>query len=186
MPAALVATAGSASANTYVLQADATTYFGNQLNVSAWTAAATGVKDQALLTATAILDRVKWAGTKASSTQALAFPRTNCPTREYDAGADVVASDFVDEANLYYSDSAIPDPIVRATCELALVLLNAGTADPFAADVRRVKSKTIDVISTEYFDSQDAIRGLGRFPHVLQIIQHMLRTSARGVEFVRA
>lgn len=185
MPAALVATAGSASANTFITRVDATTYFGNQLNADAWTNASNDEKDQALLTATAILSRMEWAGSKATSTQALPFPRTYAPTLEHDAVPDVVAVDFVDESLLYYDDATIPAPIASATCELALVLLNAGSADPFASDVNRLKSKTVGPISKEWFDSQDQIRGLGRFPHVIQIVQHLLRTS-QGVEVLRA
>lgn len=186
MAITLDATVGGASANTYVTQANATTYFEGHAFASTWTAATSANQDIALAHATRILDRVKWAGTKAASTQALAFPREYCPTLEFDAQADVVAEFFIDETTAYYSSTAIPTPLVRATCELALELLKAGTSDPFEQDASRIRSETVGPISTEWFDSQDAVRGISRFPHVIQLVEHMMRTGTNGLESPRA
>jgi hypothetical protein len=191
VPITLVATAGGSTSNTYVTQADATTYFEGHPFASAWTSASTGNKDIALAYATRILDRVEWAGVKGSTssgalTQALAFPRRWVPTLEIGASPEYISEDFVDQSVGYYDEDTIPTPLVRATCELALALLNAGTSDPFDQDASRIKSETVGPISTEWFDSQDAVRGLARFPHVLQLVQHMFRASADGVEVQRA
>lgn len=186
MAITLDATVGGASANTYVTRANATTYFEGHAFAATWAAATTGNQDIALAHATRILDRIRWAGTKASSTQALAFPREYAPTLEFDAIKDVIAEEFVDETLVYYADDAIPTPVVRATCELALELLKGGTTDPFEADASRIRSEAVGPLSTEWFDSQDAVRGLARFPHVLQLVEHLFRTSQTGVEVWRA
>lgn len=179
-------TVGGASANTYISRTDADTYFEGHSFASTWSAAAMGNKDIALAHATRILDRIKWAGTKGSSTQALAFPRRWVPTLEYDAAPDYVAEDFVDESVMYYDDETLPTPLVRATCELALELLKSGTSDPFAKDANRVQSKTVGPLSTTWFDSQDAVRGISRFPHVIGLVQHMMRSGVDGIEVIRA
>ena len=191
MPITLVATAGSASANTYVTLADANTYFEGHAFAATWDAETDANKNIALAHATRILDRIAWAGIKGSTsssalTQALAFPRRWVPTLEYGAAPEYISADFIDTSVGYYDEDTIPTPIVRATCELALELVKAGTSDPFEQDASRIKSETIGPISTSWFDSQDAVRGISRFPHVLQLVQHMMRSSVDGVEVHRA
>lgn len=68
--------------NSYVTQDEALAYCNDRLNCSAFVNASTTVKDQALMTATALLDRQSWAGTKLSPTQALDWPRTGITDQE--------------------------------------------------------------------------------------------------------
>lgn len=192
MPLVLVDTAGSASANTYVSLANAETYMLARPFSAAWAAASStdAVKNQALVFATQLLDRLKWAGAKGITTtgaltQALAWPRRWAPTLEADADPQFISTDFIDTSIAFYDSTTVPAPIVSATVELAVALINAGSTDPFDTDVQRVKIKTVDVLTTEYFASQDQLRGLSRFPHVMQIIGHILR-SAEGMEVGRA
>ena len=95
------------TANSYVTQAQATTYFADAIHASAWTAASTGTKDSALVTATRMLARSQWMGTIAVSGQALQWPREGAIDRYGDAIANTV----------------VPVPIREATYELALVLI---------------------------------------------------------------
>lgn len=99
---------GGASANSYILVADATTYFTERLNATAWTNATTAQKEASLIMGTRWLDTEIWAGEKATTTQALKWPRLNC----YD-----------DEGNAI-DDETIPSFIKYMTCELALYQLN--------------------------------------------------------------
>lgn len=185
MTLTLVDTAGASNATTFASLATAEDYVEDRPFGAAWTAETDDdVKTRALLFATQILDTQRWAGTKASSSQALSWPRRYAPTLEADADPDVVAVDFIDESTSYYDETTIPLFLERATCELALALLT--TADPFLQDAIRVKSKTIGPLATEYFDSQDAVRGLGRFPHVMRLISHAFRSETRGNEVLRA
>lgn len=189
MPLVLDATVGGATSNAYVDRDDANTYFEGRASTAAWDAAFNDAKDKALVNATDLLERLKWAGAKGMTpagalTQALAWPRRWAPTLEADAAPEFVAVDFIDTSVAYYSELTIPRPIVRACCELALVILTAGTTDIFASDLKRVKRKKVDALETEFFDSQDALRGISRYPHVLQLITPLLR-SAGGIEVER-
>lgn len=188
----LLATPGASNANTYAVLATADAYHESRPTGAAWAAVAGGddTKEAALLAATELLDTIKWAGSKGATTsnaltQALAFPRQWVPTLEADADPEFVSEYFIDTSIVFYDSTTIPLPLVRATCELALIIAQAGGVDVFAADTKRVKLKTTGPLTTEFFDSQDFIRGLGRYPQVLRHIQHMFR-SAGSIEAVRA
>jgi hypothetical protein len=125
----LDATVGGANSNSYVTVATADTYFDERLNVSAWTdltasAADVDTKEQALIQATRRIDQEDFdgspvnplTGTSTDTTQALKFPRFNATNEE---GWD-------------YLQTVIPDPVQRATMELALSYI--GTTDDGLAD----------------------------------------------------
>lgn len=61
--------------NSYVDVATADLYFADRLDVAAWTDASEAQKPRALITATLLLDDLKWAGVMSDTEQALAFPR---------------------------------------------------------------------------------------------------------------
>jgi hypothetical protein len=126
---ALIATAGSASANTYATLARARTYYGNTPGAED----TDGVDDdtalaQALITATGLIDdKFTFAGTPTSTTQALAWPRTGLTTKS--GGA--------------LSSTTIPRALEDATAELARQLLkNTKLADANndLAGVTRIKA----------------------------------------------
>lgn len=101
----------SKGTNSYVTVAEADTYFGDRLDATAWTSADATQKAQALVTATAYLDELRWVGSVVSDSQALAFPRIG----EYfdpRLGTSVVLT------------SAVPTRILTATYELAYHLLS--------------------------------------------------------------
>jgi hypothetical protein len=186
VPLVLDATVGGAAANSYTDAATADAYFLGRAFASSWTGAGTSAKEQALVWATSVLEREEWAGAKGSTpataiTQALAWPRRWAPTLEADAAPQAITQDFIDLSTMYYSELSIPQPIIRATCELALVILS-NTADPFLADLTRVKRERVDVLETEFFDSSDRIRGLGHFPHVIRLVRHILRWNESDVQ----
>jgi hypothetical protein len=98
---------GLANANSFASVAESDLYHESVLYASAWTAATTANKEASLVMATRLLDRkTKWAGEKKSSTQALAWPRT-----------DVFCDEFETPATL------VPVPVKDATAELARLLL---------------------------------------------------------------
>lgn len=186
---ALVATPGAANANAYANLATADSYHESRPTASAWSPIGDDAKEAALLAATELFDTIKWAGSKGSTTntaltQALAFPRQWVPTLEADADPEVVSEYFIDTSVVFYDSTTIPRPLIRATCELALIIAQAGATDVLAGDTQRVKRKVVGPLETEYFDSQDFVRGLARYPQVLRLVQHMFR-SAGGVEVVR-
>jgi hypothetical protein len=61
--------------NSYVTIADADTYFETRIDSAEWEAADDETKEQALVTATQLIDERHWIGAAVSSSQALAWPR---------------------------------------------------------------------------------------------------------------
>ena len=110
MPATIDATIGGANANSYLTVAAADTLTESMLGTLAWATATTDSKTRALITATRGLDTLGWIGSKASTTQSLAWPRT-------DASCD----------GTDYASTAIPTPILYATFDLANSLLTTPT-----------------------------------------------------------
>ena len=111
---ALDATVGGTSSDSYVTVAFADTYFGKRLYVTDWTAATNDDKEKALQLATVTMENQRWKGTKATTTQALEWPRNGT----------------YDQNGYSYENDEIPTPIANGVCELALSLLGSDrTAD---------------------------------------------------------
>jgi len=97
--------------NSFVTREEANTYFTDRLDVAAWTTAPDAQKDQALVTATRLLNNMKWTGVAISDSQALVFPRSGT---YYDPKLGYVTT----------LPSTVPTRITEATFELAYHLLN--------------------------------------------------------------
>jgi hypothetical protein len=108
MALVIEATAGHASANSYVTLAEAVSYFEGRAGAEAWDDATTAERNQALVSATTRLEQEQYQGDRTSSTQALAWPRSNLT---YDGQS-------VDGAT-------VPSFVKRATYEEALAILDA-------------------------------------------------------------
>lgn len=134
--------------NTYIDEADADAYFDGSLSRDDWSVLDTDVKERALITATRMLDRQKWAGTKTDPDQALAWPRTGLTDRD---------GNELDSAT-------VPQAIKDAQAELALSLYldpqvqtNTGTG----LNTKRLKAGSAEI---EYFrPTRNA-----RFPTIIQ------------------
>jgi hypothetical protein len=109
---------GRVDANAYANVTDGDGYHAGHLYASAWTAASADNKTAALVMATRLIDaEYQFGGVKATSGQALQWPRMDC--RDPDA-YDLVA------------ETIIPKAVVEATCELAreLILVDRTAAPP--------------------------------------------------------
>jgi len=164
---ALDATVKGPNSNSYVLQADANTYFADRLNADAFTTAPTGTKDKALVSATRRLEAEEFFGTKTSNAQALKWPRQD--VRNQDTGDA-------------YDPDAIPQPIKLATFELALYLLLQGSSDPFQDSgleaFDNVAVGSLDVTPNKSFKA-------GMLPaHIARYLRG-LSLSAGGVRLMR-
>jgi hypothetical protein len=98
---------GKTDAETYISQADATTYHATYTGSAEWVAASSAAKDMALRKATIYLDlhyARRWRGSRTNETQALAWPRSG------------VWDDDVIEVD----DDVIPVNLKRACAEVAL------------------------------------------------------------------
>lgn len=170
MAVTIVATAGSASANSFTTLAAAESYLEGRLpSPTTWDAATGDTKNRALVSATRWLTTLAWRGRVAASDQALAWPRQGVPDPDALAGT-------------YLATDTIPTRVVNATIELALAMVDAGTTDIAALDSTiGIKRKRIDVIETEYFDPHQRARDLDRFPAVKRPIAVLLSpAAARG------
>lgn len=134
-----------ADANSYVTIADADSYFADRDN-TAWTGA-DAVKQAALVKATDYIEGrfgQRFIGSKKTTTQALAWPRTG-------------AADF--------ADTAIPVGLRRACCEYAVRALSAELAPDLKVDASGLTvvatKKKVGPIETDYAVPQT---GLGSTP----------------------
>ena len=121
------------TSNSYVTEAEATTYFANRLYADAWASATAEDKQKALLMARTLLDfHIIWSGYPTDDTQPLQWPRI---------GVTGIALD------------AVPESVKIAQMELALILLSQDTtAMPANPGVKR---QTVDVITEEFFAGAD-------------------------------
>ena len=97
--------------NSYATLEEAEAYLADRLDVAAWSSASDTLKQQALVSATTLLDTINWTGVAVSASQALAFPR--------------VGSYFSPKLGMaVIFDNTIPSVIKVATIETAYHLLN--------------------------------------------------------------
>tara|TARA_B100000963_G_scaffold355097_1_gene372722 strand:- start:466 stop:1026 length:561 start_codon:yes stop_codon:yes gene_type:complete len=126
MAISITATAGSASANSYLTLADAQAIVDGLVeddDVAAWASATTDQKNRALYTATQRIDRERFLGARASDTQALQWPRTG--VRKPDTFTSTYTTGFPYRVTTdYYTDTEIPDQVKRAEVILAVYLNN--------------------------------------------------------------
>lgn len=118
--------------NSYVTAAEADTYFLDRLTASAWSALTTPAKEQALVTATSMLDESNWTGSALSGSQALAFPRSGS---YFDPKLGI---------NVTFTN-AVPGRLLSAVCELALYLSANPDVYSSSGSVKDLKIGTIEL-----------------------------------------
>jgi hypothetical protein len=99
--------------NSYVSIADADTYFETRIDSANWVDAEDEIKEQALVTATALIDDNAWIGSAVSSSQALAWPRKNAIYNDDRLGLQVTIA-----------EDELPSRVKTAVYEQALHLVN--------------------------------------------------------------
>ena len=110
MAITIVATAGSATANSYLTLTDANAIIEGLVeddDVTAWSSATDDQKNRALYTSTIRIDRERFLGARATDTQALQWPRTG--VRKPDTYVNTYAVGFpfrISTCLLYTSDAA--------------------------------------------------------------------------------
>lgn len=144
--------------NSYVTLLEAEDFFSNRLDVAAWTDATDPTKEQALVTATSILDTLHWVGMALSESQVLCFPRWGTyhdPLLGYST----------------YLPPTVPEKILIATFELAYHLLNN---DGLLDDTGTVTDLSIGSISLNIKTNPSVIPA-----SVKRYIKPYLRNSTR-------
>jgi len=170
------------TANSYISLADAELYFEGRLHSSVWTAAVTGIKNQALAHAARVIDRyVNWIGWKTLDTQAMQWPRAGI---YYDGSKYWSDTSYQIEWEVYsVADNSIPQEIKDAQCELALVLIGSDTQK--TPDTAGFKSVEISGAVSLEVDTADRVREIPA--HIMRLIQHFgsLRGASGTVNLVR-
>jgi hypothetical protein len=152
--------------NSYVLIADADTYFETRIDSANWVAATDEIKEQALVTATALIDDNSWIGSAVSSSQALAWPRKNAIYNDDRLGLQVTIA-----------DSEIPSRVKTAVYEQALHLIDN-------EDVLMGQSQTFESISVGSISLSDSNGDTTRTPMkpstALKPIRPLIRKGSMG------
>jgi hypothetical protein len=173
------ATAGGASANSYLTLADAQAIVDGLIeddDVVAWGTATTDQKNRALYTATQRLDRERFLGARATDTQALQWPRTG--VRKPDTYVNTYATGFPFRiSDDYFTDTEIPDQVKRAMVVLAVYLNNNkdGIGLSGLEDYKAISIGSISVTP----DKTGAV-GADRVPPLLERYLTGLRISGPG------
>ena len=173
----IVATAGAADANSYLTVAAADSIADGMVGTLAWSRASADNKAKALVTATNGLETLSWVGSRATTTQALAWPR-----------ADASCGDKTP------STTAIPREVKLATFDLANALLsdptllrNSPTTGALVTGVpnRDLKRLKLDVMELEWNtnvgnSTTKAATPLTVLPHLATILGCLTTSSTGG------
>ena len=180
MAVVIVATVGSASANSYLTLGDAQTIIDGLVedaDVTAWASATTDQKNRALYTATQRLDRERYLGARATDTQALQWPRTGVRKPDTYINTYTVGFPFRISTD-YFTDTEIPDQIKRAQVVLAVYLHNNpdGIGLSGLEDYKNVKIGSIDVTPNLGYGAV----GADKVPPIMERYLTGLRISGPG------
>ena len=179
MAVSIDATAGGASANSYMTLAEADTFVEAMISssdVSKWTTGNDDSRNRALAAAAQRLDRERFLGARATDTQALQWPRTG--VRKPDTYVNTYATGFPFRiSDDYFTDTEIPDQVKRAQIEMAVYLKNNvdGISLGGLEDFKNVKIGSLDVTP----DKTGAI-GADRVPPMFERYLTGLRISGPG------
>jgi len=179
MAVSIDATAGGASANSYITLTEANTFVEAMISssdVSKWTTGNDDSRNRALAAAAQRLDRERFLGARATDTQALQWPRTG--VRKPDTYVNTYATGFPFRiSDDYFTDEEVPDQVKRAQIEMAVYLKNNvdGISLGGLEDFKNVKIGNLDVTP----DKAGAI-GADRVPPMFERYLTGLRISGPG------
>ena len=154
MAITIVATAGAASANSYLTLSDTQDLIDGLVeddDVAAWASATTDQKNRALYSATQRIDRERFLGARATDTQALQWPRTG--VRKPDTYINTYATGFPFRITTdYFTDTEIPDQIKKALVVLSVYLNNNkdGLGLSGLEDYKNIKVGSLDATPNSY------------------------------------
>lgn len=153
--------------NSYVTVDNADSYFETRIDSAAWFDASDEIKDQALVTATQIVDDNAWIGSAVSLSQALAWPRKYAIYYDQRLGSEVS-----------FSTTEIPERVKTAVYEQALHLVN--NEDLLAGTTQTFESISIGNISIS--DSNNDVARVPMKPlRVMQLIKPLLKAGSGGM-----
>jgi hypothetical protein len=145
---------------TYSSLADADDYYLGSTEYSTWEGYTDAEKERGLISATRLIDRQAWQGSKADDDQTLDFPRTGLTCN----GDDVSEADSLALA-------------VEASQLLALDLLAGATVETTASNESLTKRLKADTVEIEYFRA-DANANSRFDKNVMELIGCFLSSAA--------
>ncbi len=156
--------AGSATAESYISEADTDAYHLNHSDSSSWSGATTNVKEDALRVATQYLDaayKLRWLGRRANELQRLAWPR----------------QDAIDTDSYLLPSDDLPRQLEEATAEAALLhITQSNGLMPTVQDpgIEREASKVGPIESDITYSST---QGIPKFTIVDMLIRGIIDIS---------
>lgn len=173
----LVATVGASNANSYLSVASADSIADGMVGTLTWSTATSDNKIRALITATNGLETLGWVGSRATTTQALAWPRKDakCGDKSY------TASQIPREVELGTFDLAnalLGDPTILRSSASSKALV---TGVP-NRDLKRLK---LDVMELEWRtdvgnSTTEAVTPLTVLPHLATVLGCLTTSTTRG------
>lgn len=146
--------------NSYVTVGEADAYFADRLNASAWSSLTSPQKEQALVTATTIIDENNWVGTALYEDQVLAFPRAGSYF-DTKLGSEIVLTE------------SYPLRLVNAVYELALHLYSNPDTYNASGAIDKIKVGPIELTG---------ITETAKSPHIVRtLIRPLLTNGGRNL-----
>jgi hypothetical protein len=184
MPITIVATPGSASANSFATEAEFIAYTATLAVVPTGTtvsgATCTEAEKKALVMAFRAFNNFEWAAGRATNTQSGAWPQLYALNPDAPSVYGLQSLTF-----LYFGSTEVPTRVKNGQIELALAIIGGGTVDIFATDsTAGVIEKTVDVLTTRWQPYSRPV-GLAKYPQVWAYIGPLLKSGAGSLEMVR-
>jgi hypothetical protein len=153
--------------NSYVTIAQADSYFETRIDSSEWESSDDETKEQALVTATQLIDERHWIGAAVSSSQALAWPRKNAIYYDPRLGQQITIA-----------NNEVPSQVKIAVYEQALHLVQ--NEDLIAQKIQTFESISVGSISLS--DSNNDVTKTSITPSIiLRPLRPLIRRDGIGM-----
>jgi len=153
--------------NSYVTIADADTYFETRIDAAEWDSSNDETKEQALVTATQLIDERHWIGAAVSSSQALAWPRKDAIYYDPRMGQQITVA-----------NDEVPSQVKIAVYEQALHLVQ--NEDLLAQKIQTFESISVGSISLS--DSNNDVTKTSITPSIIiRPLRPLIRRDGIGM-----
>jgi len=153
--------------NSYVTIADADTYFETRIDAAEWDSSNDETKEQALVTATQLIDERHWIGAAVSSSQALAWPRKDAIYYDPRMGQQITVA-----------NDEVPSQVKIAVYEQALHLVQ--NEDLLAQKIQTFESISVGSISLS--DSNNDVTKTSITPSIIiKPLRPLIRRDGIGM-----
>ena len=182
MPVTVTATPGSSTANSYITVAEGTAYADLRLGTTSWGTASADDRGRAVIAATLALDALEWVGSKASTTQALLWPRKDAKCGEKDYGTTVIPPELK-QATFDLAETLLASPTALTGGNASLTELIPGIPN---ADLQSAQIDVLNVTFKPTGSGAPAQRNaLTVLPHLRGLLGCLCLSTAAGMGTIR-